>query len=394
MFSRPTKNTEQRLLVRVVTPDRALEQRVLAALEPTKQFFVESLPVGLVEAEKALRQSAVPSLTIIELHHERRDELAALEDLIRAWPVPPRIIIITDGLAETAARKFLKLQISDWLPKHCSARDLLNACENVVHPAGALNGSRQARCIAYLPALGGVGNTTLSLATAAALSGKRRAPLASCCVVDLNLQAGSVADYLDLTPNLHVEEIAASPGRLDAHLLEVMLSRHRSGLAVLAAPPSLTGFERIDADLIGKLLNLASDKFEYVVIDMPRVWFPWCENIVRGSDDRFIVTQMTVSGLRQARRTADMLEHSFGLDSRNSVIVNRCPWLGRGGIKRRDALELLGERLAGFVTDCGQLVRGAQDRGVPLNEAKPSNRIETELRAILEASRKARNLPT
>ena len=41
-------------------------------------------------------------------------------------------------------------------------------------------------------------------------------------MVDLNLQAGSVADYLDLTPNLHIEEIAASPDRLDAHLLEVM----------------------------------------------------------------------------------------------------------------------------------------------------------------------------
>ena len=88
----------------------------MAALEPTKRYFVESLPVGLVEAEKTLRGSAAPSLTIIELDHERPDELAALEGLIRAWPMPPRIIIIMDGLAETAARKFLKLRFRTGFP--------------------------------------------------------------------------------------------------------------------------------------------------------------------------------------------------------------------------------------------------------------------------------------
>ena len=392
MFLKHIKSLKPRLLVRVITPDRALEQRVREALEPTNRFFVEVLPTGLVEAEKTLRGLAVPSLTIIELNHDRLDELEALEGLVRMSPAPPRIIVVTDGLEEKAARRFLRLQISDCLPKTCGARDLLSACEHVALPAAPIADSKQARCIAFLPALGGVGNTTLAVATAAALQKSARGPLASCCVVDLNLQAGSVADYLDLTPNLQLEEIANSPDRLDAHLLEVMLSRHDSGLAVLAAPPSLAGFERVDADLIGKLLDLASDKFEYVIIDMPRVWFPWCENIVRGSDDRFIVTQMTVSGLRQARRTAEILENSFGLDSRNSVIVNRCPWFGRGGIKKRHALELLGERMAGFVSDCGQLVREAQNRGVPLNDVKRSNRIENELRAILGASRKARNL--
>jgi pilus assembly protein CpaE len=391
MFLRHTKEPKERIGVRVITTDRALAGRVREALEPTNRFVVEVLPVGLVEAEKSLR-GLPASLTIVEVSHGRLDELEALERLIRMLPTPPKIIVIADNLPETAARRFLRLQISDCLPKNCGASDFLNACEHVVAPTAARSDKKQARCVAFLPALGGVGNTTLAVAAANALNKSARSPLTNCCVVDLNLQAGSVADYLDLAPNLQLEEIASSPERLDAHLLEVMLSRHHSGLSVLAAPPSLTAFERVDADLIGKLLDLAADKFEYVVIDMPRVWFPWCESIIRGSDDRFIVTQMTVSGLRHARRTAEILENDFGLDGRNSVVVNRCPWFGRGGIKKRHALELLGERIAGFVSDCGQLVREAQNRGVPLNDVKRSNRIENELRAILGASRKARNL--
>jgi hypothetical protein len=44
------------------------------------------------------------------------------------------------------------------------------------------------------------------------------------------------ADYLDLEPRLNLGEIEPRPERLDRQLLEVMLSHHPSGLAVVAAP--------------------------------------------------------------------------------------------------------------------------------------------------------------
>ena len=46
----------------------------------------------------------------------------------------------------------------------------------------------------------------------------------------------SCTDYLDLEARLDLSEIEPRPERLDRQLLEVMLSHHSSGLAVVAAP--------------------------------------------------------------------------------------------------------------------------------------------------------------
>ena len=79
--------------------------------------------------------------------------------------------------------------------------------------------------------------TTLAVQTAMLMlnsGGPRVKP--STCLLDLNFQNGAVADYLDLEPRLNLAEIEPRPDRLDRQLLEVMLSYHASGLAVVAAP--------------------------------------------------------------------------------------------------------------------------------------------------------------
>src|SRR4029078_13327702 len=124
----------------------------------------------------------------------------------------------------------------------------------------------------------------------------------SVCLIDLNLQSGAMADYLDLPANIQLEDIARNPDRLESHLLEVLLSRHASGVSLLAAPNSLTGFETVQSELVTRLLDLAASKFSNLVIDLPRQWLPWSESILRGADWFFITTELSVPGLRQARR--------------------------------------------------------------------------------------------
>ena len=62
---------------------------------------------------------------------------------------------------------------------------------------------------------------------------------------------------------------------------------------------------------------------------------------MRGADAVYIVTEMTVIGLRQARRLAGMLKSGFDMEINASVIVNKRPWMG-GGVSRQQASEALG----------------------------------------------------
>ena len=51
----------------------------------------------------------------------------------------------------------------------------------------------------------------------------------------------------------------------------------------------------------------------------------------------FVVTELSVPGLRQARRVADELHRRFDMPLKGRVIVNKARWLGSHGVKKRDA---------------------------------------------------------
>ena len=54
------------------------------------------------------------------------------------------------------------------------------------------------------------------------------------------------------------------------------------------------------AGVVVRMLDLVSAYFDYVVIDLPRIWFPWTETVLLGSNRLFIVTDMTVPSIRHA----------------------------------------------------------------------------------------------
>jgi pilus assembly protein CpaE len=135
------------------------------------------------------------------------------------------------------------------------------------------------------------------------------------------------------------------------------------------------------------MLDMASAKFDNVVIDMPRVWLPWSADVLEGCDKAFVVTDMTVPGLRAASRLIEAINEKCDGEIDTSVLVNRCrTHLIGGGInslRRSDAVDMLGDHLGGFVFEDYRLVREAIDRGVPLYEIKKGNKIDKDLSAIL-----------
>jgi pilus assembly protein CpaE len=386
MFFKAGKSAVNRPLVSVISGEEAFARRSKAALEASGRYRSEvaALPTG--EAQ-GLQPSTPANLHIVELSTGDRTELAALERHMAAHSATP-VIVVSKGLAENGARQFLKLGVADWLPCNCSDEELLNACDQALRSKYTNGPAVQARCIAFMSAVGGAGATTLSLAAVLALASKSRDRLRRMCAVDLDVQRGTLAEYANLLPALQLDEIASIPERLDRHLLGIMLTRHASGLAVLSAPASLTGAHGVNPEVIGRLLDLAAADFEELILDLPSCWQPWCEDIVGGLDAFYIVTEMTVTGLRQARRLAEMLQERGSFDTSRSVIVNKSRRFG-GNVTRNQARAALGPLLAGFVSNGGDAVRRAQDRGAMLAALGSRARIVRDLAALLTAAQKS-----
>jgi len=393
MLSRPQKLEPAPVQVKLVTSDDALEARLRSGLGDNSRFGLHVMRSGVGAAVALPDITGDSSIFVIDIDPSNLMEIAALETLVTTSLGNVPVIVISDNLGGEMARRLLRLRVCDWLPRTVDHNDFLQACERALQPKAANGQNQQAKCYAFYPAMGGVGNTTLAIASAFLLGrGKRSSP--SVCLVDLDLQSGTIADYLDLIPNIQLESVGSTPDRLDGHLLEVLLSRHRSGIALLAAPNSLTAFNTTNHGLVTRLLDLAVAKFSDLVIDLPRQWLPWSESVLRGADQFFIVTELSVPGLRQARRVADEMQKRFSVSSKGCVIVNKYRWLGSNGVRKRDAHEALGERLAGFVSETRWLVRESHNRGVPLSELRKSNGLEKDMTAILKRAESRSDSPS
>ena len=382
MFRTPVKSNE-RPAVTIVTPDAALENRLRTLLAGSGQFLVNSIHKAAGNASAALQSAPPGSALLVDIGPT--NDVAGLEQLLSGLRQSTRVIVLTEGVAEAVVRRLVRLQITDWLTRDATASDLTQAMEHVFAPAPATAVRRGASCVGFMSAIGGAGSSTLVLAALPVIAKQKSMSLQSMCVVDLDFQSSAVCDYLDAAPNLQLAEIVAAPDRLDGHLLDIMLTRHPKGFSILAASGG-TAAGTITTDVVGRLLDLAAAKFEYVVVDVPRAWSPWTRNVVRGLDDFRIVTELTVVGLRQARRLADVVEAECAMSLAGAVIVNKAPWLG-GGVKRSVATDVLGNRLAGFIRDDERTARDAQNRGLMLGDVRKSNHIHSGLEVILKQAR-------
>jgi pilus assembly protein CpaE len=136
--------------------------------------------------------------------------------------------------------------------------------------------------------------------------------------------------------------------------------------------------------MVTRLLDLVSSNFEYVVIDMPRTWFSWTDNVLLGSNRLFIVSEMTVPSLRQAKQLVAAIRERLGDEPKPQVIVNRFEQrMFASGLTRADVKQALGEDFVAAVPNNYRIVREAIDRGVPLEVVKPGNKITAELKKII-----------
>ena len=374
----------------LVTTDKEFARETRTAFAASEMVELAVVDTPLTELRGEL-QGAECAAAIIDMDASRLEEIDALRRVTRRLDGAAPVIVVTREYNAGAVRILVQLQVADFLVKPISTADLVRACQRML--AGAdRDANAESQIYTFMPAAGGVGNTTLALQTAFELHNSQQGG-ATTCVVDLNLQQGACAEYLDVEPRFDISEIENQPERLDRQLLDVMLSRHASGLAVLAAPVRPTEMRTFDTDVVVRMLDLVSAYFDNVVIDMPRTWFPWTETVLLGTNRLFVVSEMTVPCLRQTQRLIKAIQDTTARQAKPAVIVNRFEQkMFDNGIRQADVEELLGEFFVGGIANNYKLVREAVDRGVPLQAIDANANVIRDLRRIItpEAAAPAR----
>lgn len=380
MLDRPN-SVANKTRVAALTADAEFEQLVRATFGNNAQIEL-AVVKGTILDEGSKLDVRDATVVIVDLDAQRQDELVALQRLANRLGGASPLVAVTQAFDQTVARKLLQIRIADFLVKPVAPIDLVRACARAAK--GSADGDAiEAQIYTFLPAAGGVGVTTLAIQTSLSLLGGK-GNAASVCLIDLDFQHGTCIDYLDLEPRLDLSEIEPRPERLDRHLLEVMLSHHASGLAVIAAPNRPAEMRSFDPLVVTRILDLVSANFDYVVIDMPRTWFSWTDNVLQGSNKLFIVSEMTVPGLRLAKQLLSAIRERLGEGCNPQVIVNRFEQrMFTPGLRRADIEKALGPAFAGAIPNNYRIVREAIDRGIPLEEVKPGNNVAVAMKKLI-----------
>lgn len=373
--------SEARRRIVLASPDKAFARETRSAFSDSAEVELAAVETAVTDLRGELLGGETAAI-IVDMDASRLEEIEALQRLIRRLDGKTPVIVVTAEYNAAAVRILVQLRVADFLVKPVTTADLVRSCLRALK-GPEREGGADAQVYTFMPAAGGVGNTTLALQTAFQLH-RSVTRGAATCVVDLNLQQGACAEYLDLEPRFDISEVENQPERLDRQLLDVMLARHSSGLAVLAAPMKPTEMRSFNADVVVRMLDLVAAYFDNVVIDMPRTWFPWTETVLLGSSRLYIVSEMTVPCLRQTQRLIRAIHDTTQKQVKPAVIVNRFEQKAfDSGVKAADVEELLGEHFAGGISNNYRLVREAVDRGVPLHEIDADANVVRDLKRIV-----------
>lgn len=380
MFTRATAGAKRILQIGLVTQDSKVGtdlKQFVAARDGVELKLLKSKAVDAQSKPKDI------SIFVYDLDASKEASMVEFDRFMRERPSDIPVIVLSPALDDELVRWFLRLRVSDWIKTPLSPGELIAACGRVI--SQSMGPKQDVRCVTFMGARGGVGTTTLAIHAAIILSGDG-ALKSPTCLVDLDLTGGTTTDYLDLKANWQLDEIIPNPERLDMHMMDIMLANHTAGISVLAAQRPYSDPLRFDAEVITRVLDLASQKFNNLVIDMPRAFANWTDSVLLGSNQVYVVTEFSIPGLKAAKRMANELVQRYDNEVKPSVIVNK---FGRSlfgsGISTHEVKEILAGTLGGYVGSDPRLAQEAIDRGVPTTSIKPRNTIVNDLSKILKA---------
>jgi pilus assembly protein CpaE len=185
----------------------------------------------------------------------------------------------------------------------------------------ATAGARQP-CVThvFLGAKGGAGTTTVAVNCAVELA---RLSKRSTLILDLKTCLGEVALFLGVRPRFTVLDAIENLHRLDKDFLRELVSKHKSGMDIMAGSEQFDRPGAQDAGAIEELLRVLARMYDFIVIDVGNMINACAVAGLYAADTVFLVTNPDVPSIRNAQRLIDRVRQLGAGSERVKVLLNR-----------------------------------------------------------------------
>ncbi|MFQ6017194.1 MAG: CpaE family protein [Kiloniellaceae bacterium] len=334
-----------------------------------------------------------PDVLLLDVDPRDAEEVEHLGRIVQThFPKTP-VVATAAEITLQDVRQLMRLGVVDFVPQPISRADLLTALDHAAARMRQVRASEPAKeggkVISFIKSGGGVGATTLAVQAACSLAARAREGDPGVCLLDFDIQFGTAALYLDLDDRVGFADLVESPDRLDGELLRSVMAEHGSGLEVLAAPRDVVPLESMTPELLRRCLRLARAEYGVVFLDLPEAWNAWTYKALASSDLIVLVTQLSVAGIRQARRQLDTMR-AHGLEEAPvKIALNRFEKGWGRSVRVKEAQKALGRDIDYFVVNDYKTVSEALNQGVSLSAIKKRSKVEMSIQKMIDDSVKA-----
>ena len=201
-------------------------------------------------------------------------------------------------------------------------------------------------------------------------------------LVDLSLQFGDVGAALDLPTSHSITDLLAEQGTSDVDMIRQVLVEG-PGFLVLLAPTSPELADYVSVAHLTELIATLRTEFDHIVVDTPSYLNEVSINTVELADHLVMLTDLSVTGVKNARLTRGVLE-TLEVDPAKVMVVSNHRD-GVGELDRRGAETFLGAHISVEIPFAADIIATSVNKGVPFVSSDPSAPCSTAVRAIVAA---------
>jgi pilus assembly protein CpaE len=314
----PEAADTEALSIVLIGPDEPRRKAVVDALNASRRTQIKEIPAypaDLDELPSLLLPQ--PDVILVDLDSDPEYALSIVENICAS--ASPTVMVYAQRSDLKMAVRCMRAGAREFLNLPIVPGDLAAALARVSvrRPGAHVARHSTGKLCVFLGAKGGVGVTTIATNFAIALaleSGQKT------LLIDFGLPLGDVAINMGISAEYSTAHALGDIARLDTKFLATMLTTHGSDLSVLAAPNEFSDTE-LPIEAIDKLLAVARQSFDFVVVDAGSRLDLKRTSLFDASSMVYLITQVGVSELRNANR---MITQFFPTRGRKlQIVLNR-----------------------------------------------------------------------
>ncbi|MGB8734037.1 MAG: AAA family ATPase [Candidatus Sulfotelmatobacter sp.] len=368
------------IAVALLTEDREhlseLQRRVESTSLARAVFSNVGFPTGPTDPVLRQIQDLRVEVVVVDISAENPQPAIRAIELLQANTLQLAIFANGSMKQPTTIVASMRAGAGEYLDDSAGAEALLEALTRFSsNRTRTRGGAGRARIFTFLSAKGGAGATTAAVNTAVAL----QQAYGDVVLVDF-APVGNAQLHLNLRPSFGVPDALENLHRLDASLLEGLMTTGKDGLHLLAGPQQPYPSVPTPAEL-ARLFDLLANHYRYVVVDASSRLDSTTRLLSDLSNAVLMVAQTDVVSLWSAGRIHAFLEEGAGRN-RLRIVLNRHKKIP--GFTDEDVEHSTRCKVLWKIPNAYQAISPAIDHGTPV-VLQESQEVSRSFRALAAA---------